>query len=341
MKRKGDNDLAMVYILDILTARTDPDNVKQFREIEEELRDIYGLDMDRRTIAAKINLLVEKRIIKRRGLKGPVYYDNRDFLDEELDLLIYSVMANRNIPAADAIELTERIGELGGPHFTPKISYGRKMLLETREDTRREDVERNREFFLTLAKINEAIRDNHQISFGYCRYGIDKKLRVASTHIASPYYVTMKDQELWLVAYSETHETVSFFRIDRIKNISILNKKAVDITTVPGYELGLDTEYLRSSLPYMFSDKPAWVEFRADEELIDHIVDWFGRSVKLRRDSKDSSKVIARLRTSPMAMEYWAKQYLDHVEIIKPLSLRKRIIESLEGGAAKYTATEK
>ena len=341
MKRKGDNDLAMVYILDILTARTDPDNVKQFREIEEELRDIYGLDMDRRTIAAKINLLVEKHIIKRRGLKGPVYYDNRDFLDEELDLLVYSVMANRNIPAADAIELTERISELGGPHFAPKISYGRKMLIETRGETHREDVERNREFFLTLAEINEAIRDNHQISFDYCRYGIDKKLHVVNTHTASPYYVTMKDQELWMVAYSETHETVSFFRIDRIKNISILNKKAVDITTVPGYELGLDTEYLRSSLPYMYSDKPVWVEFRADEELIDHIVDWFGRSVKLKRDSEDSSKVIARLRTSPMAMEHWAKQYLDRVEIIKPLSLRKTIIESLENGVAKYTAAEK
>ena len=91
----------------------------------------------------------------------------------------------------------------------------------------------------------------------------------------------------------------------------------------------------------MFSDRPEWITFRADEVIVDQIVDWFGSSVTIEKDREDSSKVKARLRTSPMAMEYWAKQYMDHVEIIKPLSLRKRILESLKNSVIKYTDAEK
>ena len=36
-------------------------------------------------------------------------------------------------------------------------------------------------------------------------------------------------------------------------------------------------------------------------------------------------------------MEHWAKQYMDHVEIIKPVSLRNRIRESLENSMNKYS----
>ena len=196
------------------------------------------------------------------------------------------------------------------------------------------------ELLLNLEDINYAIKHLNKISFDYCRYGIDKKLHIDSEHTASPYYVMMKDQELWLIAYSETHETISFFRIDRIKNLTILRKKAMDIERVPGHGQGLDLEYLRSSLPYMYSDRPERIVFRADAAITNQIVDWFGDAVKLERDRSDSTKIKARLKTSPTAMEYWAKQYLDHVEILEPLSLREKIRESLENGIGKYADAE-
>ena len=345
MKRKGNNDLAMIYIMEILASRTDPDHPMPFRTVEAVLRNEYGLDFERRTIADKVNLLIDnwlreeegelEEIVVRKGAKKGVYY-NREFQNEELDLLIYSVMANRNIPQIYKENLKKRLEKLGGSNYNPLISAGRNMIIESHDDEAG-----NHELFLNLEDINYAINHSNQISFDYCRYGIDKKLHIDSNHTASPYYVMMKEQDLWLIAYSETHETVSFFRIDRIKNISILRRKAVDLKTVRGYDLGLEEKYLQSSLPYMFSDRPEWITFRADEVIVDQIVDWFGSSVTIEKDREDSSKVKARLRTSPMAMEYWAKQYMDHVEIIKPLSLRKRILESLKNSVIKYTDAEK
>jgi predicted DNA-binding transcriptional regulator YafY len=50
----------------------------------------------------------------------------------------------------------------------------------------------------------------------------------------------------------------------------------------------------------------------------------------------DDNKVKVELLASPNAMEHWALQYLNYVEVIKPESLRERIRESLEKAIKKY-----
>jgi predicted DNA-binding transcriptional regulator YafY len=47
-------------------------------------------------------------------------------------------------------------------------------------------------------------------------------------------------------------------------------------------------------------------------------------------------KVSVSLIASPMAMEHWALQYLNHVEVTKPESLRERIMESINDAILKY-----
>ena len=50
----------------------------------------------------------------------------------------------------------------------------------------------------------------------------------------------------------------------------------------------------------------------------------------------DDKKVKVELAASPNAMEHWAMQYLNYVEVTKPESLRERIKESLKVGIDKY-----
>jgi len=45
---------------------------------------------------------------------------------------------------------------------------------------------------------------------------------------------------------------------------------------------------------------------------------------------------IAVAEASPNAMEYWAMQYLNFVEILSPVSLRERIAANLEAATGKY-----
>ena len=77
-------------------------------------------------------------------------------------------------------------------------------------------------------------------------------------------------------------------------------------------------------------------EFLADEEIIDQIVDWFGKDVDIKK-KPDDSKVKVKVKVSPNAMEHWAMQYINHVEILAPESFRSRIRGVLETGLAKYS----
>jgi predicted DNA-binding transcriptional regulator YafY len=77
-------------------------------------------------------------------------------------------------------------------------------------------------------------------------------------------------------------------------------------------------------------------EFIADESIVDQIVDWFGKDIRMSILPDNEKKVKVELSASPNAMEHWALQYLNHVEVTKPESLRERIKEDLKNGVKKY-----
>ncbi len=111
---------------------------------------------------------------------------------------------------------------------------------------------------------------------------------------------------------------------------------ATVIRTVLGFEKGIDYKKL-SSLPYLFTDKPQSITLEIDDEwMIDQIVDWFGRDFKTFTQNGKTRVVI---KASPDAMMYWALQYLDHVEILYPLSLRERVAKEVRLAHEKYSKT--
>ena len=127
-----------------------------------------------------------------------------------------------------------------------------------------------------------------------------------------------------------------FHRLDRITNIMETAEKRTPITKVPGYEKGIKTKELSATKPYMYTDKPEYVEFLADVGIVDQIVDWFGPGIRFM-ETGDEKVVRVCLTASPNAMEHWAMQYLNYVEVISPESLRERIKEGLKNGIEKYT----
>jgi predicted DNA-binding transcriptional regulator YafY len=86
----------------------------------------------------------------------------------------------------------------------------------------------------------------------------------------------------------------------------------------------------------MYTDTPERIEFIADEHIVDQIVDWFGLDIKMSALPDAPVKVKVDLFASPNAMEHWALQYLNYVEVTKPESLRERIKDSLDKGKKKY-----
>ena len=105
------------------------------------------------------------------------------------------------------------------------------------------------------------------------------------------------------------------------------------IRALPGHENGIDYKEYATSIPYMFTDQLENIEFLAETGIVAQIVDWFGDNARIQSSGE---KLNVYVRASPMAMEYWAMQYLNFVEILSPASLRKRIAANLEAARGKY-----
>ncbi len=326
-------EMALLYILEMFEAYTDEEHPKTYKAVMEMLEEEWGIMMHRDTCASRINLLIREGRLEDAGRKKGAYYPAaaRNFDDSELQLLLYSILANRSIPQDEARDLMQRICDLGGPYFDDSV-------MARVESPDRARVSGNDELFRNLEELHGAILNRRQIRFTYCRYGLDKKLRLAAKYTASPYHVTMKEQTLYLAAYCEEKNALEFFRIDRMKDIETLRRKAFDPAKIPGRKDGTDFDRITGSLPYMFSDAHELIRFRADVSLTDEIVDLFGDDVRIERDPRDSAGLLCRIRTSPKAMEYWARQHLDRVEITSPQSLRESILRSIREGLEKYSA---
>lgn len=113
--------------------------------------------------------------------------------------------------------------------------------------------------------------------------------------------------------------------------------KPACLTHWPGYKNGIDYKKLSSSMPYMYSDEPEWIDFVADAGIVDQIIDWFGNDIRIAKSSDNENQVKVSVVASPNAMEHWAMQYINYVEVISPPAIRDRIRDGLQHGISKYS----
>ena len=138
------------------------------------------------------------------------------------------------------------------------------------------------------------------------------------------------------MSYNDKWEDLAFYRIDHITNMKILDEEAYPLKKVPGFEKGIDYKELSSSRPYMYADKAENISFVADIRIVDQIVDWFGDNALIKQIKNDEGKVSVSVKVSPNAMENWALQYLEFVEITAPASFRERMKKVVSEGLEKY-----
>ena len=76
------------------------------------------------------------------------------------------------------------------------------------------------------------------------------------------------------------------------------------------------------------------MEFISDGWAIDQIVDWFGKDITI--EQQEDGRFLVRVKASINAMEYWAMQYMNAVEILSPIELRERIKKNVQAANEKY-----
>ena len=318
--------LALIRIWQILHKYSDFNHPLTQDDLATYLENEYGVVIERKAISRNISLLREAGIEIKSSRAGS-YLESRDFEDSELKLLIDSVLCSQHISPRQSSDLIDKLCMLSNKYFRSHV----KNVHTVKEWNKTE----NSALFYNIEMVDIAIEEGKQLQYDYNKYGLDKRLHKSSFQRVTPYQLILHNQRYYLMAYSGYWGNMVFHRLDRISNMRLYDKPAHPIREVAGYERGIDYKKIASTMPYMYTDEPERIEFATESWMIDQIIDWFGKDIAVLK-TDDENCVIVSLWASPNAMEHWALQYLNYVEVISPTHLRDRIQNNLQNGLQKY-----
>ena len=328
-------------ILEILKKYSDENHRLNQKEIIDLLESEYQMTVDRKAIKRNLmNLLdsgyeleyTETVRTNKKGEQETLYSDwylVRDFTDAELRLLIDSLLFSKHVPYSQCKELIGKLEGLSNKYFKAKVKHIRTLP---------EKMPNNKQLFYNIEILDEAISKGKKVEFNYNDFGIDRKLHhrmnsdgTVRKYVVNPYQMAATNGRYYLIANYDRYTNISHYRVDKISNIKILDEpvkkqsELVESINLPKHM----AEHI-----YMFSGESSRVTMRIDKFLVNDVVDWFGKDVSFYDETED--KVTASVIVNLKAMRYWAMQYANYVELLKPAKLREQIKVDLQNALGKY-----
>lgn len=349
MRVKQPKKLIIFNILDILRKYTDADHRLSQREIEEILRTEYDMEVDRKAVKRNLMNLLDFgyqiefsesiRMVpnpKTGELEESAVYSDfyleRDFTDAELRLLIDSLLFSRHIPFGQCRDLICKLKGLSNIYFHSRVKHIARMP---------EDRTANRQVFLNIELLDEAITRNRKVSFKYLDYGTDKVQRPkkhadgTEEYIVSPYQMAAKEGKYYLICNYDKYQDISNYRIDRICDLRILDDQAKPFETLEwsgGRPLDLE-DYMKKHV-YMYSGGDRRVKFRIVRAMVSDVIDLFGKDVTFSEET-GSTVCVTVYTNAPSAVQF-AKSYAPDVILLEPMELAEEVKSSLERAMVVY-----
>ena len=234
MYTKQPKKLLPFNILELLQRYTDDNHRLNQKEIQTLLARDYDMIVDRKSIKRNLMDLIDMgyeieyttitrmTVNKATGEKEESniltgFYLIRDFTDSELRLLIDSILFSDYLTYSQCKEIVRKLENLSSCHFRRRVRYVCDMPKER---------SRNQELFYNLDLIDEAIAAERQIKLIYEIDGTKSIMKV------SPYQMMIQRGAYILICNQESKDCASMLRLDRIKDISIMDKHARPYTSL-------------------------------------------------------------------------------------------------------------
>ena len=356
--------LVILYILDILQKYTDEEHRLSQKEIQDILKREYEMTVDRK--AVKRNLLnlieygsnIEYREVSRKDIfrkkdsvsyKGTSdfadkeiseddllwtdFYLKQKFTNEELRLLIDSLLFSKHIPYSQAKELIKKLESLSNIYFKSCSQYIYPLPVERTD---------NKQVFYNIAILDDAIRKKKKVLFEYAVYHTDKKMHLKKRedgsvreYIITPYQMAVQEGKYYLICNYDKYDDISNYRVDRIRNIQILEEKGKPFETLKwsGHQPMNLNEYMKEHV-YMYSSENAFVKFRIVKAMISDVIDLFGKGVDFSEET--DTHVSVSVHVNERAAEQFAKNYAPDVVILQPKRLRNKLRDDLKKAWEAY-----
>ena len=318
--------LKLLYLHKILLEKTDAEHSITMPEIIAELKR-YGISAGRKALYDDIEALrtFGADIIITKGKNSGYRIGSRLFELSELKLLADGISSSRFLTEHKSNEIIKKLAALTSVHSAKEI--GRQLYVTNRLKSGNDKICNN------VDKINQAIRDKRKIAFKYFEYDLNKKKKYRDRlHICTPYTMVWCNEQYYLVAkYDKYPDTLTNFRVDRMENVVV-----ADVAGEPKPKDFSLYDYLSSSFS-MFSGQAESVTLRFANQLVNPIIDRFGKDIMIFPYDEDSFIVHTDIKTEQPAPFFgWLFQFGDSAEIITPVSLREEFLEMLRKVSGLY-----
>lgn len=333
--------MLIINILEILRQHSDAEHPLNQKDIMDLLQSEYQMTVDRKAVKRNLMYLLdfgynleytETVRTNKKGEQEVLYSDwylERDFTDAELRLLIDSLLFSKHIPYSQCKELIGKLEGLSSKYFKAKVKHIRNLP---------EKMPNNKQIFYNIEVLDEAISNGKKVEFQYNDFGTDKKLHprmssngVLRKYVINPYQMVATNGRYYLIANYDRYDGISHYRVDRISEIKILDesvKKQRELSE------SLNLPKHMAEHIYMFYGASERVTMKIEKVIVNDVIDWFGKDVIFYDETEDciTASVIVNLQ----AMRYWAMQYANYADVLKPQSLREQIKGDLARAVEKY-----
>lgn len=321
---------SIILILKILEEFSDENHFLTQNDISEKLDFLYGIKLERKSVSNNIKLLQELDYDIVKSSKGGYALFSRIFNSFEARFLNDAIFSSKSITGNQAIELTNKVNSCLSKYQRGKYNY----LFKSTEVSRTA----NKDIFLTIELIEEAIEKRKRISFQYLTYDENGKpmfRREGFRFIVSPYYSINNFGRYYLLCnYREKYHPLQIFRIDYMVNPQIEDEWPIKpMSQLKGINNFDISKYVNEHV-YLFGSEiiDATVEI-VNPSAIQYVDDWFGKKAKIY---KKDNKLFADIRSNEDAFFYWVVQYNNDFRVISPEIVKQRLIKYFKEGLEKY-----
>lgn len=272
MSKQPNQKLKILYILQFLKSKSDEKHPVTMAEIIAELEK-HDIKAERKSIYNDLDLLrlygydIE---LNHSRTDGGYYLSSREFELPELKIMVDSIQASKFITTKKTRALIKKISSLCSEHEAKQLKH--EVHVVDRVKTSNENI------FYNVDAINTALVQNVNISFHYFSWNVKAELvERDKEYFVSPLGLMFQNENYYLVAFDLKSNEKRHYRVDKIKNIIITDKKVVK----EGLENFDIVKYSNENFG-MYAGDLKTVRLHLKKNLVGVILDRFGSQLTLR-----------------------------------------------------------
>lgn len=311
--KSAPNKIKLLKLLEILRQETDEAHPLTTKELTERLEKA-GIGCDRRTLSndiAVLNANGYEVMSEMVGHDKGYYVEDRNLSLPELKILIDAVQAAAFITDKKTNELIGKIASMGGSHRAELLTQN-LVCFNTRKHS-------NESIYYNVGFLETALQQGKKVSFFYFdlnENGEKQYRRNRERYLVSPSALIYNEDNYYLMTWSEEHNGITNYRVDRMADVNIEDEPACNAADIRATEVADYTEQAFK----MYTGEECTATLQFDDSLIGVVYDKFGEDTVMTRIDENNITAEVTIQVSPTFWG-WLLQFPEKMKILAPKEL--------------------